>query len=188
MNTLKQIQTTGMAAIMQEPFIHALATGTLTDDIADYYTAQDNQYITAFEPLVDTIDEAFGLTRPFVDDETAAHLSLSTEIAKQPMDANGQAYVAHMQAATALSPIAGTMAILPCVESYHFIANHIANQSPYRAWTGYYQQASYARLVSYYQDILAKYDYTDYLSIYADSYTFEQKFWRNAFMKGTNND
>ncbi|MFT8714252.1 MAG: hypothetical protein ABF754_04540 [Leuconostoc pseudomesenteroides] len=90
MTSLQTIREQFMPQIMAEPFVKAIGSNSLTQQQADYYTAQDASYIEAFMPIVNQIDESLHLTRPTSDDEGQAHLSLVDAVAPKPLDLVGK--------------------------------------------------------------------------------------------------
>lgn len=194
MNTLGQIE--------QSSFIQGMVTGKLTQKQRDYYVAQDQYYLQAFDAyfnqVVAQVAPQWQKQLPVLGEaEADAHAALRpgpgvSKIAKDPVN---QAYLAHLNQALDdnWQPLAGMIALLPCIESYHLIAVKFQPQAAlvYHGWFDYYAGLEYQQLVEWFWQVvntelqqvlphLTADDWQILQRIYQQSYQDEFNFWQAA--------
>lgn len=197
-----QNKITILGQIEQNAFIQGMVTGELTQRQRDYYVAQDQYYLQAFDAYFDQVvaqvAPQWQMQLPVLGEaEADAHAALrpGSGVAQIAKDSVNQAYLLHLKLALddKWQPLAGMVALLPCIESYYLIAVKFQQQAAttYHGWFDYYAGLEYQQLVEWFwrvinaelQQVLPQLTADDWhglQKIYQQSYQDEFNFWQVA--------
>lgn len=180
--------------IQQTQFVNGIGMGTLTQAQRDYYVAQDHYYIKRFTQLWQKMERQLPAELTVIEPQTvgeaSAHATLdpSAAVADIKPGQHNLDYLVHMEAMVAQGDgLTSMLALLPCTESYHFIAKQLGlQQSRFQGWIDYYRGPEYQAVTEWcwrVVDTLAKQRAITQTELagYLRAYEYELLFWEKPF-------
>lgn len=157
------------AAILEHPFLRALADGSLDRDIFRYYVVQDAHYLRGFaralslcaakaptEPDIEMFDNhaagAIVVERALHDSFFADFDMTPEQVSATPLSPTTTGYVGHMLAAASLGSFAEALgAVLPCYWIYAEVGRELLAKGStdplYQRWIDTYGGEEFAAIV-----------------------------------------